>query len=922
MGMIATPPFAEFYRAINGRDPFPWQSRLAKQVAKTEEWPKEVGIPTGLGKTACLEIAIWWLASQADRHPADRTAPTRIWWLVNRRLLVDSTAKHAETIGEALRDPHVADVVAAIADRLRSLSADPTSEPLEVIRLRGGIPARSPTDPSRPTVVLSTLPMYGSRLLFRGYGATKSTRPIEAAMAGTDSLVILDEAHLAPHLSNLLPALSECAPDAQPVLNPTRSRPSMVALTATGDAAGGDRFDLDADDEAHPTVRRRLDAVKSVEVREQSGDLAQRLVQATRSLIEEAADPAACVVFVNTPATARAVFDRLRAALNDETAEILLLTGRAREREADLTRQRILDPVVGMASTRDPATGRQRHVIVVATQTLEVGADIDADFLVTEACGVRALTQRLGRLNRLGRYRHARAIYVHLPPPKSKGRKAQQREEWPVYGCEPALVLRRLRAALDSETRTVDLSPRRVASILGEPGDDPGRAPEILPGLLWEWVKTTTPSDGQAPVEPYFSGVAAPDYAVTVIWRVYLPKSGQLLWPRAVDRESIDVPLREARDVFGDDETVRRLEADGVSITTISKDELRPGDVIVLPTDRGLLDRFGWAPESAAPVFDMSIAEYGVPLDSDALRRLCGASMNDLIDRALGRVVTDDEDLDEGDRAEAIAHILGALGRVTPPGWEDAEWDGLIDALDGRIAVGRNEVPRLVRKNAAYEPISDELDEMCRAETAIELESHGRAVAARSHSIAERLGISADLAAAVERAGRFHDLGKADLRFQRWLDPDEQSTGGLIAKSGMPRSRWNAARVAAGWPRGGRHEELSARLIQCWMNRQPGRFKPPLAELLVHLVISHHGNGRPLLLPADDQTAAQVFSEIDGDLVEVSANLSSIDWNQPARFRHLNRRFGPWGLALLEAIVRRADHAVSAGAQVREMEIR
>ena len=78
------PAFPRFYRAINGRDPFPWQSRLADHVANAEAWPEEVGVPTGLGKTACLDIAVWWLASQADREPAARTAPTRIWWLVNR----------------------------------------------------------------------------------------------------------------------------------------------------------------------------------------------------------------------------------------------------------------------------------------------------------------------------------------------------------------------------------------------------------------------------------------------------------------------------------------------------------------------------------------------------------------------------------------------------------------------------------------------------------------------------------------------------------------------------------------------------------------------------------------------------------------------------------------------------------------------
>ena len=79
------PAFAEFYWAINGRRPFPWQPRLAARIADTEQWPAEVGVPTGLGKTACLDIAVWWLASQADRAPAQRTAPTRIWWLVNRR---------------------------------------------------------------------------------------------------------------------------------------------------------------------------------------------------------------------------------------------------------------------------------------------------------------------------------------------------------------------------------------------------------------------------------------------------------------------------------------------------------------------------------------------------------------------------------------------------------------------------------------------------------------------------------------------------------------------------------------------------------------------------------------------------------------------------------------------------------------------
>ena len=928
------PTFAAFYRAINnGREPFPWQARLAAHVAATEAWPVEIGVPTGLGKTACLDIAVWWLASQADRAPARRTAPTRIWWVVNRRLLVDSTSEHAEAISNALRDPSTlglvgpsTEVVATVADRLRSLSPDPAADPLEVIRLRGGIASRRPTDPSRPAVVLSTLAMYGSRLLFRGYGSTRSMRPVDAAVAGTDSLVILDEAHLAPHLRELFLALADCTPGAQAILGEARSRPRAVALTATGDAVGGSRFDLDAVDEAHPVVRQRLDAVKPTKVRIlDTGDVGQRLAEAALHLIREAPAPAACVVFANTPKSAREAFGRLRKLATDGSAEVLLLTGRSREREAERTRARILDPVHGMASTREAATSRQRHLIVVATQTLEVGADIDAEYLVTEACGVRALTQRLGRLNRLGRHSHARAVYVHLPPPKlpKRSRKtATDSNGWPVYGSEPASVLQRLKdASRNSATDTVNLSPRRVAGILGTPGDDPGRAPQVLHGLLWEWMKTTTPPAGEAPVEPYFSGIAGPEYSVSLIWRAHVPEDGEMLWPRARDREAVEIPIREARDALGEDEDLRRLGFDGVTIEKVSSDDLRPGDLVVLPSDQGLLDEFGWNPSSTSPIVDMSVVEHGLPLNAAAIQRLCGISIGGLIDRALG-IAGDDEDIDEAGRDEAVEQILAAVAAATPAGWDQTEWDGLVAALSRQVITARNEVPRLPRHAGGGEPHSDELDEVSLAETAVNLDLHCQAVAARSRSIAERLGIAADLAEVVERAGRLHDIGKADRRFQRWLDPDEKHGGVRVAKSNMPRHLWDKARAAAGWPRGGRHEALSARLVRQWLERHPAWCDPSPPDLLLHLIISHHGGGRPLLPPVTDDTTDMVSGIVEDTSVEVPANLSIMDWEQPARFRHLSERFGPWGLALLEAIVRQADHAVSAGTDVGHLEVR
>ena len=924
-GTVPTPmpTFAEFYRAINGRDPFPWQRRLAEQVATTEQWPPEVGVQTGLGKTACLDIAVWWLASQADRAPMRRTAPTRIWWVVNRRLLVDSTAEHAKTIAEALSNPDsaglvgkICEVLESVAHRLRSLSADPAGNPLEVIRLRGGIASRTPTDPSRPAILLCTLPMYGSRLLFRGYGST--LRAVDAAMAGTDSLVLLDEAHLAPHLRALLPALAECTPGAGNVLGEARSRTRVAALTATGDAGDGRRFDLDDDDDANPVVRQRLDAVKPVELRVEAGNTARCLADATLDLLREAPAPAACVVFANTPKTARETFDRLRTLTAEGAAEVLLLTGRTREREAERIRTRILDPVHGMAAARPEEVGRQHHLIVVATQTLEVGADIDAEYLVTETCGVRALTQRLGRLNRLGRYAHARAAYVHLPPPKPRrGRRTTGpgADTWPVYGTEPTTVLKRLQEACgNDETGTVNLSPRRVAGVLGPPGEDPGRAPEVLLGILWEWTKTTTSPEGEAPVEPYFSGITDPQYSVSLIWRIHVPEAGEQLWPRATDREVVDVPIGEVRDVLGDDD-LRRLASDGVTVEAIARADLRPGDQIVLPTDRGLLDAFGWNPAASGPVVDVSLSAQGLPLDATAIERLCGLALGRLIHTALG-IADDDGDIDQAERTEAVEDILTAVRTAaTPAGWDQTEWAAFTGTLIPHVVEARQEVPRLRVTTPGGEPHSGDFDETSLGAAAVELDRHGQAVAARARAIAHRIGLPPDLTDVVERAGALHDIGKADRRFQRWLDPEGRRDM-LVAKSNAPRHRWESMRVAAGWPRGGRHEDLSARLIRAWLEQEPAWGDSVQRDLLLHLVISHHGKGRPLVPPVSDGTPGVVSGAVAGASVEAPADLALVDWEQPARFRRLSDGLGPWGLALLEAIVIRSDHAVSAGADV------
>ncbi len=914
------PTFDEFYRAINQREPFPWQSRLANQVASTGKWCSEIGIPTGLGKTVCLDIAVWWLATQSDCTQTQRIAPTRIWWVVNRRLLVDSTFKHACKISKTLSDPDSEklpvqdkEIIKIVAERLKSIAGGSQAKPLEVIRLRGGIASRRPRCPSQPAILLTTLPMYGSRLLFRGYGSSRNMRSVDAAMAGTDSLVLLDEAHLTPHLITLCSAISECTSTTDPILNESRSRPTLVQLTATGDQAGQDRFTLDDDDDKNSIVRERLDAVKLLELREKKkNDIkAKALAQAAYDLLQNASTPTTCIIFVNTPKIARETFLYVRDKKLMKNAKVLLLTGRMREFEAEQTRQDILE---GMSASHDERGKREYHLIVVATQTLEVGADIDAEYLVTEQCGVRSLTQRLGRLNRCGRFKDARAVYVHMPA-------ADRKNGWPVYGHEPNHLLEILQNRLENSSEKVNLSTRCVAKILGAPSDDHGRAPELLPGILWEWIKTSSPHKDEAPVEPYFSGISGIQMFVTVIWRAHIPENRDRLWPHAAEHEAIDVPISEFRKAWKearDQKEIFRLGSDGITVEKTSVDSVRPGDQVVLHSDYGLMDKFGWNPDARDPVRDMSLKGHGLPLDVEAIKRICGISVSkEYLNTALGK--SDDHvDIEPQEQAQAVEKILDAISQGAPHGcWGPEEWDEFVSSLRGQKAIiSYKGVPRLCVKKAKKKPeseiLSDDLDERSLADLAVRLEQHCEAVALFARSVCDQIGLPTDLSDIVERAGRLHDIGKADQRFQRWLDPDWNHGCVLLAKSNTPRHQWGVRRISAGWPQGGRHEALSARLVHAWLDKNPNWCDSIKRDLLMHLVISHHGKGRPLLEPiTDDTSPLPVEGLISDERVSAPADLRNVDWEQPTRFRNLNDYFGPWGLALLEAILRLSDHAVS-----------
>ena len=132
----------------------------------------------------------------------------------------------------------------------------------------------------------------------------------------------------------------------------------------------------------------------------------------------------AIVVFTNRVATAR---ETRRQLSSHEDVVTALLTGRMRavDKDAAVARLKDLQLESGVSRTRE----LPKPVIVVATQTLEVGADLDFDGLVTECASLDALRQRFGRLNRMGRNIDAKAvILVRADQARPK------RDDDPIYG--------------------------------------------------------------------------------------------------------------------------------------------------------------------------------------------------------------------------------------------------------------------------------------------------------------------------------------------------------------------------------------------------------------------------------------------------------------------------------------------------------
>ena len=634
--------------------------------------------------------------------------------------------------------------------------------------------------------------------------------------------------------------------------------------------------------------------------------------------------------------------------------------------------------------------------MLVATQTVEVGANLDVDGLVTESAPWDSLVQRLGRLNRVGECPGAtRAVVVH-----------DGVAEDPVYGAPRQVTWDFLCGRLQAADAELDVSPLACRALLPDVPPDAFAArldpPLVTTTILDAWARTAPVPVPDPPGAPYLHGLGRDFAAVAVAWRDGLVEGGptgddaerpddevdaDLSAVPVLAAELVEVPIhavrrwlagetppavsdldedagpqppgRAVRDAIravawrstltGGSADDRRSSAPSGSWTWIEATGVRAGDVIVVPTQRGGLDDFGWAPNGEAAVLDvaelvrfqpqsgqLSGAEYNVRggprrvlrLDGLTGRRL-GLDPDDT--RELHRLVRRLEsphDEEEADRNDVVSALVDSLDRrlvtaedaplddrLAGTAWTPAALRELRAWMDGSVAMldlvedrqgGRDHFLLSSASGAAAATDRDDEGPECSSMGSgqVALAAHHANVGDRARDIATALELPADLVSAVEAAARWHDLGKIEARFQTMLCGGDQYAAMLVdeplAKSGMnpaDRAAYRTARLRSGLPPGTRHEAWSAAMVGEYVAGNTVGL-PFDADLVIHLVASHHGHARPWLPPVRDDDPTDLSALVDGSAVGLAdakvtvRTAATVDFEHPERFARLNCRYG------------------------------
>lgn len=891
-----------------GANPFPWQTRLLGRFLEGS-LPAALDLPTGLGKTKVMAI---WAVARALSDGPDSHVPRRLVYVVDRRAIVDQATREAEQLRDWIESDREA--------KLR-LGID---EPLAISTLRGQFADNKQwlENPSRPAIIVGTVDMVGSRVLFEGYGVSRKMRPYHAALLGIDTLFVLDEAHLVPPFEGLIRDLTRRAaelgllgqgPDCY--ILPT---PRSISLSATARDSlreGGEApFRLEEEDKSHPIVKRRLEATKRLRFEPvcDAKALATRLAERAWTLSDGGKVACRILVFCNKREDAETAKTAVEKQADKELGkpkkgeaskvDTALFVGgrRVYERMAAAKGLEALGFIAGSEPTQ------VRPAFLFATSAAEVGVDLDADHMVCDLVQYERLIQRLGRVNRRGE--KASEVYVLYDASAEERTKKDEQTT-----AEQARARRTVFEALDrAKDGAYDASPRALSALAERiEADDRLRGlaqlarsnaalrPELERPIADAWAMTSLRQHtGRPEVGPWLRGWIDEEPQATVIWRKHFPGGAH---------SRSDAARKELENYFeaAPPHLLEKLEAESWRVadwlTRRSARQLAAGpganatylrdprDLAVVVLEPSLEVRFAWSLKDLE--HDKNQIERDIRgavvviaaglggLSPDGLlnhkasatprtpeyegRFMESATLPDVPFRVFTRRAN------EGKPRETSA----APSDINSQKWHEHYRCALITSDTGDVS-----------EWLVVEAFGVNADRPTASRPQLLLE-HQRWAELRARQIAEGLALPPRYQTMLALAARLHDEGKQALRWQQAFRAPQDA---FYAKTKGPVN----TRLLDGY----RHELSSLDYVE--KDREFQKLPAPDRDLVLHMVAAHHGFARPVI-------STSGFDGRPPSSVEARAREVAL------RYLRLQDAWGPWGLAWWEALLRAADQWAS-----------
>ena len=903
--------FSAFFAALNGgHAPFSWQQDLVDHIVTTGTWPERIVAPTGAGKSSVVDVHLFVNALFASGNGP--RVPRRLCVVVGRRALVDSQADRAMKIQRCMVDvlnndaaSSENDVIYRAAKLLSSFRVNDIAEPFLVGHIRGELSNRSlpVNEPSVCAIIAATPDMWGSRLLFKGYGSSKQARPRETALIAMDSVFVLDEAHLNQQLlvtARRVAELQELGADiGVPRLQVVETTATPSELKEGQSQVGVDISNLDGADDAE--LLRRVNSVKElrrVPIEKWNGSpgnsaVVKHAVAEINKLCDkqkssEYGQSSTIGCIVNHVDTAVKIASELKKIkLNVE-----LIVGRMRSYDLEQLRKK--------HPSLFTCVGDDEVDVVVATQTLEVGIDIDFSSLITELAPTSSLTQRFGRVNRLGKRKDSKIVVLEpadlikvkdvVPP--YKGDDLRKAYDW-----------------LDVLSQQNSVNPAAMLACVSPPTSRPRllyQRPELTD--LLEFSRTSEDMYAEPDLDLWLhdsledqkaiGGIVVreqlpvDDFVALELLKAFPPENNEVF------PASLDILRDKLSQLVVDDRQRIKLERskpdilrrafffrDGEVEICTPRYRLHPGDVIII--DRGI------------PFTTEKVAVKGKPDDKEPPE----AVKNENVE-----VLTFNTGMSESE-----ADIFREFCRLTPDEatsiWRELGHEGdivLSNSIQDDLRFGEVVSWYAIVYSEELQEDSDTRQEWTQSQGKVFLDDHQNDVAVRAKKIVEAVGLKEDFGTDVVVAAQHHDDGKADHRFQSML-------GGLRAEKELAKSEVRTrqetkiSRQRSGLPQGWRHEQMSVVLVAA----EKAQGKLSCSDLALRIIGCSHGNGRNSFKHTD-RILLQNAQGSDSDILRQKAHDLFFIGRWEELIEETDMKFGPYVTAYLEALERAADVQISA----------